>query len=110
MEINMAKKTLAVRPLSFNDLSTIARLFEVSFDVHLNNPSLSIADYLCSLRTLVGLGFTAALADKELLGIYQTYLRQFLALHEGDFQKGEGAKKRIAQSLAEMVDIAIRAF
>ena len=106
----MAKSILAVEPLSRNDIPILANLFEVSFDYYINNNSPFFIDYLCSLRTLVGLGFTAVLADRTLLCIYQHYLERFIAHDEGNFRVSQHAKILIAQSVAEMVVTATVSF
>ena len=105
----MAKHMLTALPFSRNEISTLAHLFELSFDYHLNGRSAFFTDYLRSLRTVAGLGFTAVLADRSLLSIYQIYLRQFMAQEEGDFSKSPN-KTFIAQSVAEMVGTAAISF
>jgi len=106
----MANIRLTVQPLSRNDISIIASLLEQSFDYYLNHNSPFFSDYLCSLRTLVGLGFTAVLADRSLLSIYQGYLSNFIGQKEGDFREARSATKHIAQSTAEMVGTAVISF
>ena len=100
----MAKSILTGEPFSRNDISKLAHYFEQSFDYYLNNHSPFFNDYLKSLRTIVGLGFTAALADHDLLSTYQHYLERFIAMNEGDFRVNPGAKRGIAQAVAEMVN------
>src|SRR5258707_10820246 len=99
----MAKKILATQPLLRNDVPILAQLFEVSFDYHLTNHSPFFPDYLRALRTLIGLGFTAALADKDLFSIYKQYLETFLNQEAGDFKSNQGAKRLIAQAASEMI-------
>ncbi|MBX9587486.1 MAG: hypothetical protein K2X50_09535 [Gammaproteobacteria bacterium] len=106
----LAHNSLAVQPLSRNDISIIANLLKHSFDYYLNHQSPFFVDYLCSLRTLVGLGFTAVLADRSLLSIYQHYLNHFIGQKEGDFRQSPEAKEMIAQSTAEMVGTAVISF
>ena len=106
----MAKASLTVQSLSRNDLAIIASLLEQSFDYYLTNNSPFFSDYLRSLRTLIGLGYTAALADRSLLSIYQVYLNNFIKHKEGDFREALGAKTSIAQSTAEMVGTAVISF
>ena len=106
----MAKASLAVHPLSRNDISIIAKLLEQSFDYYLNHISPFYSDYLCSLRTVVGLGYTAVLTDTFKLSTYQRYLNCFIEQKKGDFRKAEGAKKLIAQVTAEMVGTAVSSF
>jgi hypothetical protein len=108
----MANIRLTVQPLSRNDIVELANLFELSFDYYIKNNSPFLIDYLRSLRTLVGLGFTAtaALGNKALLCIYQRYLDDFMRHKEGNFKESEGAKTLIAQSVAELVATAILSF
>jgi hypothetical protein len=106
----MAKGILAVPPLSRNDISILAHLFEVSFDYYIHNNSPFFLDYLQALRTVVGLGFTAVLVDRQLLCIYQRYLELFLAQEEGNFKERKEGKTLIAQSVAEMASTAVISF
>ena len=107
----MAKGILAVQPLSRNDISILANLFELSFDYYIAHDSSFFPDYLKSLRTVVGLGFTAALvADTSILCIYQHHLDHFMAQRQGDFRTHRNAKTLIAQSVAEMVGTAAVCF
>lgn len=105
----MAEHMLTAKLLSRNEITMLAQLFETSFDYHLNHQSAFFTDYLRSLRTLAGLGFTAVLADRDLLSVYQIYLRQFMAQKEEDFSKSPN-KTLIAQSAAEMVATSIISF
>lgn len=69
------------------------------------------SDYLRSLRTLVGLGFTAALVvDRGMLLIYRRYFEEFMEQKAGDFKAHRNAKTLIAQSAAEMVGTAAICF
>lgn len=65
---------------------------------------------LKTLRTLIGLGFTAVLADKNLLHIYQPLLSKFLNAQDKDFILHFRANRGIAQSLANMIHIATICF
>jgi hypothetical protein len=102
----MANGILAGEPLSRNDLLTIVQILEQSFDYYVNHNSPFFPEYLQALRTLIGLGFAAALADKNLLYVYQSYLGGFLMQEEIDFKVNPGTNRGIAQSIAEMIHIA----
>ena len=108
----MANVRLTVQPLSRNDIVILANLFELSFDYFINHNSPYFIDYISSLRTLVGLGLTAAaaLADKDLLCIYQRHFDNFMRHKAGNFKESEGAKTLIAQSVAELVATAVISF
>jgi hypothetical protein len=106
----MANSRVAVQSLSRNDLSLIASLLEESFDYYLNHNSPFFVDYLRALRTLVGLGYTAVLADNALLSIYQRHLDGFHGQQNGNFREREGAKTFIAKSVSEMISVAITSF
>ena len=106
----MANIRLTVQPLSRNDISIITSLLEQSFDYYLNLYSPFFSDYLRALRTVVGLGFAAVLADRSLLSIYQWYLNHFMQQNEGDFREAISAKTHIAQCTAEMVGTAVISF
>lgn len=106
----MANRIMAAQPLSRNDLPILVQLFESAFDYYLDGYSPFFPDYLRALRTLVGLAYTATLADKSLLCSYQLYLARFLAENEGDFRANPHAKRSIAQSVSEMVSTSTIAF
>ena len=106
----MANIRLTVQPLSRNDIVSLANLFELSFDYHIKHNSPFFIEYLRSLRTVAGLGFTAALADEGLLFIYQRYLNHFMRHKEGNFKESEGSKRLIAQSAAGLVSTAVLSF
>lgn len=106
----MANFILTAKPFPRNDISELAQLFECSFDTYLESSEFFYKKYLGSLRTLIGLGFTAALADRDLFSIYHRYLQQFLNNQEGNFRKQIGAKTAIAQSTANMVQLATDCF
>lgn len=106
----MAKEIVTVQPLSRNEISLIARLFERSFEYHIDHPSPFFTEYLQSLRTVVGLGFAAVLVDRSLLCVYQDYLNRFLDHKEGDFKECALNKTVIAQSVAEMVALSVISF
>ena len=105
----MAQNMLAGKPLSRNEICKLADILEEVFDSYLKNP-LFIDDYLKVLRTLIGLGFTAVLADRMLLPIYQHYLHAFMQQDAGHFKENEGAKRYIAQCTSEMVGTALICF
>jgi hypothetical protein len=58
----------------------------------------------------VGLGYTAVLADNALLSIYQRHLDGFHGQQNGNFVEREGAKTFIANSVSEMVSVALISF
>ena len=106
----MANIRLTVQPLLRNDIVILANLFELSFDYYIKNNSPNFIEYIQSLRTVAGLGFTAAFVDEGLLFIYQRSFDQFMMHNEGNFKENEGAKRLIAQSAAGMVATAILSF
>ena len=101
----MGKSILAVQPLTRNDISMLSQVLEASL-VHYSHNTSFFTDYLKALKTLVGLGFTAALVEGRLLNSYRTYLECFLSHGEGDFKANQDAQKRIAQYVAEMVGLS----
>ena len=106
----MAKGILAGEPLLRNDLFVLAQKFEHSLDYYTNHNSPFFSDYLRAVRTLVGLGFTAALSDRHLLYLYQPHLARFLAAEERDFKLSHESKKGVARAVAEMVYTASLCF
>lgn len=106
----MATGILAGEPFSRNDISILAALFEQSFDYYIYHNSPFFSDYLNALRTVVGLGFTASLVARSLFCIYRHYLERFIAQDEGDFKVNPGAKRSIAQAVAEMINTASISF
>src|SRR6478752_7045033 len=106
----MAKAIVAALPLSRNDISILARLFEVSFDDHIHHDSPFFTEYLCSLRTLIGLGHTASLVYRGVHCIYYEYMDTFVKRKEGNFKECPGSKTLLAQYSAEMVGTAVCCF
>lgn len=106
----MANRILTGEPFSRNDVSKLAQLFEQSFDYYISHNTPFFSDYLNALRTVVGLGFTASLVDRQLFCIYQHYLERFIALNEGDFKRNPGSKRGLAQAVAEMTYTAALCF
>jgi hypothetical protein len=74
---------VTIELLSCNDIPILAQLFEESFDYYIKKNPLFVADYIRDLRTLVGLGFAAVLADNGMVCVYQTYLKSFMAADRG---------------------------
>jgi hypothetical protein len=109
---NMANLMVTIDSLSCKDIDSLALLFERSFDYYVNESSIFFEDYHIVLKTVVGLGFAAVLADKHslLLSVYQTYLRPFLQAEEGNFLECPGQKTMIAQCCANMVGTAVVSF
>lgn len=106
----MAEFILTGEQFSRNDVSKLAQFFEQSFDYYINHNTPFFSDYLNALRTVVGLGFTASLVDRQLFCIYQHYLQRFIALNEGDFKRNPGSKRGLAQAVAEMTYTAALCF
>jgi hypothetical protein len=106
----MANLMVTIELLSCNDIPILAQLFEESFDYYIKRNPLFVADYIRDLRTLVGLGFAAVLADNGMVCVYQTYLKSFMAADRGDFMENQGAKTMIAQCTANMVNTAVLCF
>ena len=65
-------------PLSHNDITSLATLFESKFEHYRTHQSPSELNYLEQLKTAVGLGFTAIMVDGALVCIYEQRLKQFL--------------------------------
>lgn len=106
----MGNHIVAGEPLSCNDIPILANLFETSFEYYNTRNTPFFSDYLQRLRTLAGLGFSAALVDRSLFYLYQRSLAGFIAQKEGDFKEKQSSKSLIALSSAEMVRIAARSF
>ncbi|KTD25156.1 hypothetical protein [Legionella maceachernii] len=106
----MGNIRLTVHPLSRNDIAILANLFEASFDYYIHHNSPFFIDYLRNLRTLIGLGYTAILADGALLSVYQRYLDNFIEQKIGNFRERQQNKLLIALSTAEMIGSAVISF
>lgn len=106
----MAASILTGEAFSRNDISKLAQLFEQSFDYYITHNSPFFCDYLKALRTVAGLGFAAALADKSLFCVYQHHLHRFVVQNEGNFKTNPGAKRSISQAMAEMIATAALCF
>ncbi len=67
-----------------------------------------LKDYQRSLSVVIGLGFTAALVDSDLLAIYQPRLNLFIQY--GDFIKHPGHCQVVSIAQAEMINDALYLF
>ena len=86
------------------------QILEQSFDYCINHNPSFFPEYLQAMRTLDGLGFTAALVDESLFYLYQTYFAGFLIHEERDFKAHFGKSRGLAQALAQMIHIASLCF
>ena len=105
----MVKQILAGDPLFRNDIFIIAQIIEHSLDYYHSPHSPLVSDYLQALRTLVGLGYTAVLADGYLRHAFEPYLARFLAAEE-EINVHPKSKERMGRSAAKMVHIATLSF
>jgi len=104
----MANSILATSRLSRNEISSLARVFEISFD-HFCRPGHyfpNANDYLREIKTIVGLGFAAVLVENDyLLTTYQSQLAIFLQCF--DFRSNKKRWSQLSQSLAEMIGLSL---
>lgn len=101
----MAKGILAGEPLLRNDLQIIVQILEQSIEYTINHNSPDFSDFFQAMRTLAGLGFTAALADEHLSSVYQAYFSEFL-IYEEKTRTNLGTSRALADSIANMIYIA----
>ena len=101
----MAQPILAATPLSHNDISGLAQLFEQGFHYHRKcQKQLKNTDwrsFLHNIRTLIGLSYTATLVDGELLEIFDSHLCVFLQYQSFLSKHSEHAK--LAKAIADIV-------
>jgi hypothetical protein len=105
----MDRSILAGDPLLINHIHILAQHFEQSLDYFHNPRSPLVSDYLQVLRTVVGLAYTAVLADGYLHLAFEPYLARFLAAQE-ELNFNPKSKKRMSLSAANMVHIATLCF
>ncbi len=107
----MVPTSVAAAPPSRNgDIIRLAELFHISFEYYATHESPLGDDFVRDVRTLVGLGFAACLADGSYIGCYQPYLTYFLNHDHGDFRKHSGALKPLSDAIAHMVLLAVSSF
>lgn len=92
------------------DVSRLASLFHLLFEYYSSHSSPTVVELVQSLRTLAGLGFTVCLEEEVYTTCYQPYLNCFLQHDRGNFQKHQGALLLLAQTMANMVMLAMEGF
>ena len=108
----MAKVSLATTPLSHNDINCLAQLFTGAF-LSLNKNPLETSvmprkNFLRQVDTVVGLAFTATLADQEFLALFKPYLDDFLNYPPSSNEPKAHEKWGIA--VADMISLGSDAF
>lgn len=104
----MAKPTIAALPLSSNDISSLAQIFHVVLQHYCTVVNPFEKDYLSELSSLVGLGFTAILADGSLLCVYERYLQTFIRYRS--FKEHPEHLQMFARAIAEIASGAVQIF
>jgi hypothetical protein len=93
-----------------DDVSRLAGLFHILFKHYTSYSSPMATELIQALRTLVGLGFTACLANNALITNYQIYLNRFFDYDHGDFRNHPGALIFLSEAISNMVMLAIQNF
>jgi len=109
----VAASLVGAHPLCNNkgdDTSHLAEIFHTLFKHYTLNSSPTAVDFIQSLRTLAGLGFTACLANHGHIACYQPYLNCFLEHDSGDFRRHSASLLLLSQAMANMVLLAIDNF
>ncbi len=104
----MAKDSLAVSPTSSNLVSQLAYLINTALRERCDLSSDSRADYYRDLATLIGLGYTAILAEGSRIGLCRPYIATFLRYR--DFARHAVKLETFSHAIAEIVCNAIRPF
>jgi hypothetical protein len=104
----MANKIVPAQPLSSNDISSLAQTFQVAFNYFCEHSSPFDQDYLKDLSTMVGLGFTATLADGDCISAYDNNLKVFIAHRH--FKAHPEIIANLSLAIANMVSWATRLF
>jgi len=104
----MTDNILIGKRLSSNDISSLAQILEIHLKHYCDHSSPSEGNYIKELRTLVGLGFTAVLADGGLISLYHRRLNIFL--DHIDFKQHQESPTYLCTTIAEMIDLACRMF
>lgn len=107
----MTNRSVAVAPLSNNDVLVLAKLFEISVDFFRTHQSPNTKDFLLSLRTIAGLGLTASLADDGGIMPYQIHFNRFIHAKQGDFRKDKNDHASLwGSTMANMVAMSLDSF
>jgi hypothetical protein len=104
----MANKIVPAQPLSSNDISSLTQTFQVAFNYFCEHSSPFDQDYLKDLSTMVGLGFTAALADGDCISAYDNNLKIFIA--HRNFKAHPEIIANLSLAIANMVSWATKLF
>lgn len=99
----MVTTSVASQSLTSNDICSLARILEVSFQHQEKHNSLfKKEDYFKKLSTIVGLGFTTILVDGHRILTYQPHLASFVSSLERK-SKGEDYFPELAHATANIV-------
>ena len=104
----MANLSVSATRLSSKDISDLAQIIEINLQYYCAYNSPMEKDYLRAIKTVIGLGFTAAMVDDSLVAIYHSRLNTFL--NYGDFKQYQGSLKYLSTAIAEMVDLSVQLF
>lgn len=104
----MANESVAVSPHSSNPVSQIANLIDTALQERCDLPADSHADYKQELATLVGLGFTAVLAEGSRIRSCRPHFATFLRYR--DFTQHADKLEQLSHAIAEVVCSAIYPF
>lgn len=104
----MAKRILAVSSRPSNLVSHLAYLIGKVLHERCDRPSDSHIGYRRVLSTLIGLGFTAIIADGKRVHQYRRHMSTFLRYC--DFAQHAGKLSFLAKAVAEIVCAAIPRF
>lgn len=104
----MANEILAAMPLSRNDVSSFANLINETLQAYCTDYSALEREYLIALRTVVGLGFTAALVCESMTLNCEPHLIAFLKYR--NYKKQPETMTNFALAIAEIVNRAVYLF
>ena len=107
----MPYRSVPTRSMSDNDIIVLAKLFEIPIEFFRSHQSPNAKDFTTALRTIAGLGFTAALVDDGGIMPYQSYFNRFIHAEQGDFVKDQTIHtSTCGQTMATMVVMGLDGF
>jgi hypothetical protein len=107
----MPYRSVPSRPFSDNDVAVLAELFEIPVNFFRTHQSPNAKDFIAALRTIAGLGFTAALVDDGGIIPYQTYFNRFIDVAQGDLVKHQNDHASLCgKTMANMVAMGLDGF
>lgn len=104
----MSNEILTPKPLSHNQMAQLAEILEHNFQYHRKQQTLFHHEFISTLKTVVGLGFTAIMVDCLYLPTHQPDFILFLDYFSADAK--HDSILPVALAAAKIMDTAAHVF